>query len=405
LIVEVCGGRAGPLSDAVGPLPERKPILLRSARATRLLGIALPPDTIADVFTRLALSFTRHGDDFIVTPPSYRFDLAIEEDLIEEVARIHGYDKIPATPGAHLQRMLAAPEGARGLSALRHRLAARDWQEVITFSFVDSTVERALDPQVRPVTVLNPIAAQRDVMRTSLLPGLIETLQTNLRRKLPRVRIFEVGRVFAHADLTQPVRISGLAFGPADPEQWGAKTRQVDFFDVKRDLEALAAPVPIATVARSWPWLHPGRSARITVAGSDVGWIGELHPRLVRHFDLPSAPVVFELDTAALAQVPLPIGHAVSRFPSLRRDIAITINENIMVRDILDALNQVKPDVVETLDVFDIYRGAELPDGRKSVAILVLMRDTQRTLTDEDGEGVVALLVATLRDRLGASLR
>jgi phenylalanyl-tRNA synthetase beta chain len=174
---------------------------------------------------------------------------------------------------------------------------------------------------------------------------------------------------------------------------------------VKCDLEALASPVPIATVAHSWPWLHPGRSARVIVAGSDAGRIGELHPRLVRHFDLPSAPVVFELDAALLAQVPLPIGRAASRFPSLRRDIAIVVNENIKVHDILDTLNHVKPDVVETLDVFDVYRGAELPDGRKSVAILVLMRDTQRTLTDEDGEGVVSLLVATLRDRFGASLR
>ena len=405
LILDICGGRAGPLSDITGPLPPRKPVRLRSARATRLLGVALPPDTIADVFTRLALPFRRQGDDFIVTPPSYRFDLAIEEDLIEEVARIYGYDAIPTAPGTHLQRMLPAPEGTRGAGVLRRRLAALDWQEVITFSFVASGAEAALDPGGRPITVLNPIAAQLDVMRTTLVPGLIEVLQTNVKRKLARVRIFETGRVFAHEDLAQPIHIGGLAYGPSDPEQWGLATRPVDFFDVKGDLEALAAPLSLTTRACTRPWLHPGRSADLIVDGTIAGWIGELHPRLVRHFDLHAAPIVFELDVAPLAKLPLPTGHAVSRFPAVRRDIAVIINENIAVQDIVDALDQVKPASVETLRVFDVYRGPELGGSRKSVAILVLMRDTQRTLTDEDSDAVVALLLATLQDRFGASLR
>ncbi|HMA32628.1 MAG TPA: phenylalanine--tRNA ligase subunit beta, partial [Casimicrobiaceae bacterium] len=323
LILDICGGRAGPLSDLTGPLPPRKPVLLRSARATRVLGVALPPDAIADVFTRLALPFRRQGDDFIVTPPSYRFDLAIEEDLIEEVARIYGYDAIPTAPGTHLQRMLPAPERARGVGVLRRRLAALDWQEVITFSFVASSAEAALDPGGKPIAVLNPIAAQLDVMRTTLLPGLIEVLQTNVKRKLARVRIFETGRVFTREDLAQPVRIGGLAFGPSDPEQWGIRTRPVDFFDVKNDLETLAAPLPLTTRACSRAWLHPGRSADVIVDGTVAGWIGELHPRLVRHFDLPAAPILFELDAASLARLPLPVGHAVSRFPIVRRDLAV----------------------------------------------------------------------------------
>jgi phenylalanyl-tRNA synthetase beta chain len=405
LILDICGGRAGPLSDLTGPLPPRKPVLLRSARATRLLGVALPPDTIADVFTRLALPFRRQGDDFIVTPPSYRFDLAIEEDLIEEVARIYGYDAIPTAPGTHLQRMLPAPEGRRGVGALRRRLAARDWQEVITFSFVASGAEAALDPGGRPIAVLNPIAAQLDVMRTTLMPGLIEVLQTNVKRKLARVRIFETGRVFAREDLAQPIHIGGLAFGPSDPEQWGLASRPVDFFDVKGDLEALAAPLPLTTRACSRAWLHPGRSADVIVDGRVAGWIGELHPRLVRHFDLPAPPIAFELDAASLGKLPLPVGHAVSRFPAVRRDLAVLVNENIAVQDVLDVLSEVKPASVETLRVFDVYRGTELADGRKSVAILVLMRDTQRTLTDEDSDAVIALLLATLQDRFGASLR
>ncbi len=239
------------------------------ARVRRaLLGVALSPDTIGDVFTRLRLPFTRERDDFVVTPPSYRFDLAIEEDLIEEVARIHGYDAIPATPRAHVQAMLPSPESQRSSASLKRRLTARDWQEVITFSFVAADDERALDPDARPLAVLNPIAAQRDVMRTTLLPGLIETLRTNVKRKLARVRIFEVGRTFARDDLAQPIRIGGLACGPSDPEQWGMPLRPVDFFDVKGDLEALASPLSLSTTARVKPWLHPGRSAEVRIDGA-----------------------------------------------------------------------------------------------------------------------------------------
>jgi phenylalanyl-tRNA synthetase beta chain len=405
LILDICGGRAGPLTDAKGLLPERAPVRLRAARVTRVLGVSVEPDAIADVFTRLRLPFTRERDDFVVTPPSYRFDLAIEEDLIEEVARIHGYDNIPATPRAHVQRMLPDPETRRGTADLRQRLVDRDWQEVVTFSFVASRDEQALDPQARPIAVLNPIAAQHDVMRSTLLPGLLTVLGTNLKRRLPRVRIFEVGRVFLRDGFAQPVRVGGLAFGPAAPEQWGLPLRLVDFFDVKGDLEALASPLQLATPATPRPWLHPGRSADVVIDATPAGWIGELHPRLLRHFELPTAPIVFEVDVAALATIPMPRAHAVSRLPSIRRDIAIMINENIAVADVLQSLRELEMPTVEAIDVFDVYRGSELPNGRKSVAILVLMRDTERTLTDEDSERIVAELLASLRARFGATLR
>ena len=405
LVLDICGGRAGPLSDVKGLLPSRTPVPLRTARATRLLGVALSPAAIADVFTRLTLPFTRQGDDFIVTPPSYRFDIAIEEDLVEEVARIHGYDAIPAAPRAHVQTMLPAPESQRSAFTLVRRLSARDWQEVITFSFVASDDERALDPGATPIAVLNPIAAHLDVMRTTLLPGLIATLQTNLKRKHSRVRIFEVGRTFARDDFAQPVCIGGLAFGTSEPEQWGAPARTVDLFDVKGDLAAFAAPLTLSTVAHPLPWLHPGRSAQVRVQGRVAGWLGEIHPRLVRHFELPAAPTVFQVDLGALTAVPLPVAESVSRLPSIRRDLAILVSENIAVGEILEALDDVKRPEIESLDVFDIYRGPELPSGRKSVAILVLMRDTERTLTDADGERVVADLLAVLHSRFGATLR
>src|SRR6476661_657141 len=223
LILEICGGRAGPLTDAVGSLPARPPVRLRSARVTKLLGIAVVPDAIADIFTRLRLPYVRSGDDFVVTPPSYRFDIAFEEDLVKEVARIYGYDAIPATPRAHVQTMLPSPEAHRSAFALRRTLVARDWQEVVTFSFVNGHDERALDPTAKPIAVLNPIAAHLDVMRTTLLPGLLGVLQTNVKRKLSRVRVFEVGRVFARDGFAQPLRIGGLAFGASEPEQWGTR--------------------------------------------------------------------------------------------------------------------------------------------------------------------------------------
>jgi phenylalanyl-tRNA synthetase beta chain len=405
LIVEICGGRAGPLTDAKAPLPPRAPVPLRTTRVARLLGLALAPQAIADVFTRLQLPFTRTGDDFIVNPPSYRFDLAIEEDLVEEIARIHGFDAIPATPRPHVQAMLPSPEGQRGAAELRARLVARDWREVITFSFVAASDERAIDPDARPLAVLNPIAEHLEAMRTTLLPGLIATLSTNVKRKMPRVRIFEIGRTFLRDDRTQPLRIGGLAFGAAVPEQWGAPARGVDFFDVKGDVEALAAPLAVATTASTRPWLHPGRSAELRIDGQPAGWIGELHPRLVRHFDLPSAPTVFEADLAALTRIPVPVAKPLSRLPSIRRDLAIMVKENIAVGAILQALRETRDPGIEALEVFDVYRGRELPNGMKSVAILVLMRDTERTLTDADGDRIVAGLLTTLTARFGATLR
>jgi phenylalanyl-tRNA synthetase beta chain len=405
LIVQICGGRAGPLTDTVGPLPPRDPIALRTSRVERLLGVALSADVIAGVFTRLRLPFRRNGGDFVVTPPSYRFDLAIEEDLVEEIARIHGYDAIPATPRPHVQTMLAAPEARRSTFALRRCLATLDWQEVITFSFVASDVERTLDPSAAPIAVLNPIAAHLDVMRTTLLPGLIGTLQTNVKRNVPRIRVFEIGRVFGRDPPSQPLRIGGAALGTSEPEQWDSRARVLDLFDVKGDLETLAAPATLATARNALPWLHPGRSADVHIDGAHVGWLGELHPRLVQRFELGGPVIAFELDVAALLARPVPYAQPVSRLPSLRRDMAIVINENIAVADLLDAVRQLGVAGVESADVFDVYRGHELPNGTKSVAILVVMRDTERTLTDVDGDRIVAELLTMLAARFGATLR
>ncbi len=409
LMLQICGGRAGPLTDAVASddLPRRDPVRVRTARVNKLLGVALPADAIASTFTRLKLAFTREGADFVVTPPSSRFDLAIEEDFVEEAARMHGYDAIPAAPAPHVQHMLADPESRRSPMALKRMLVDLDWQEIVTFSFVDSAMEAALSPAAQPVRVLNPIASQMDVMRTSLLPGLIATLQTNLNRKESRIRIFEVGRTFLHAaaGYAQPVRLGGLAYGSALPEQWGEPPRDVDFYDVKGDLETLVAPRSLRTERGEHPALHPRRSASVVIDGIAEGWLGELHPRLVRQFGLPRAPVVFELAAASLSVLPVPAGKPVSRLPIVRRDLGLIVDEAVPVQALLDALDQAKPPHVEAIRLFDVYRGAGLTEGKKSLAILVLMQDTSRTLTDADIAATESLLLAIARDKFGATLR
>ena len=409
LIVEICGGRAGPLTDAVATadLPRRDPVRVRVARVARLLGIAMPSSTVAEALTRLGLPFARDGEDFVVTPPPRRFDLAIEEDFVEEIARIHGYERIPAKPAAHVQHMLPDPEAQRSRHAIRRALAALDWQEIATFGFVSSAVEAALDPAAAPVAVQNPIAAQLDVMRTSLLPGLVETLKSNVNRKAPRVRVFELARVFRRdgAGFAQPIRLGGLAWGPALPEQWGVPVRPVDFFDVKGDLEALAAPRRVETRRGAHAALHPGRAAELLVDGRVAGWLGELHPRLVRHFDLPSPPIVFEADVAAFVEGVLPAGQPVSRVPVVRRDLALVVDESVPAQALLDALTQASPPHVIAVSLFDVYRGPGLTEGRKSLAILVLMQDTSRTLTDADIDATEALLLSVATERFGAVLR
>jgi phenylalanyl-tRNA synthetase beta chain len=292
-------------------------------------------------------------------------------------------------------------------SVLKQRLVDRDYQEVITFSFVSSEWERALGIEPNPIRVLNPIASNLDAMRSTLWGGLIETLRTNANRKQERVRVFEVGRCFFRdgESYGQPVRVAGLASGPAFPEQWGVPKRSVDFFDVKADIEALAAPLALTTEAAEHPALHPGRSARVTIAGEAAGWIGELHPRLVRRFELPSAPVVFELDVAVLTHQPTPAARPVSKLPMVRRDLAVVVDESIPAQAVLAALVAVKPPSVDRLSLFDVFRGPAIGPGKKSLAILVLIQDTARTLTDAEIDEAVGVLLRELQSRFKAVLR
>ena len=411
LILDVCGGRAGPLDDRCGDLPPRDAVRVRPARVARLLGIAVPARAMEGIFDRLELVHARSGDDFLVTPPSYRFDLAIEEDFVEEIARLHGYDAIPAVPAAHVQTMLPDPERALAPLALKRRLVDRDWQEAITFSYVSSAWESALfpgrDPDAAPIAVLNPIASHLDVMRTTLWGGLINVLATNLARKHDRVRVFETGRCFVRdgQGCLQPLSIGGLAYGDALPEQWGSQRRAVDLFDVKGDLAALAAPRVLTTERGEHPALHPGRSARVRVDGAAIGWLGELHPRLARHFELPRAPIVFELELAPLLARPMPVAIPVPKLPVVRRDLAVVVDETVPAQAVIAALETARPPRVEAIRLFDVYRGPGVAPGKKSLAILVLMQDTERTLTDPEIDAMMAQMLRILADRFAATLR
>jgi phenylalanyl-tRNA synthetase beta chain len=407
LIVEICGGAAGPLVDVRGELPRRDPVRVREERIARVLGVAIPSEAIADAFNRLGLRPKREGAAFVCTPPTFRFDLVIEEDLIEEAARLYGYERIPSAPPVHAQTMLPEREAVRPTAEIRQRLVDRDYHEAITFSFVDSGWERALGIDANPIRVLNPIASNLDVMRTSLLGGLLETLRTNANRRQDRVRLFEIGRCFLRErdSYAQPLRVGGLAFGHALPEQWAGGKRQVDFFDVKGDIEALAAPLAVRTEPAAHAALHPGRSARVLVDGEAAGWMGEIHPRLVARFDLPSAPIVFELDLEHLRRRPQPAAQPVSKLPAVRRDIAVVVDDNIPAQAVLDALVAVKLPSVDRIALFDVYDGPGIESGKKSLAILVLIQDTARTLTDAEIDATVALLLREIQSRFGATLR
>jgi phenylalanyl-tRNA synthetase beta chain len=301
-------------------------------------GIRLEADQVAQGLIALGAAVERREDSLVVTPPSFRFDLAIEEDLIEEAVRLFGYDNIPAQPPAAPSRMLPQDETVLSEDSLRQMLVDLDYQEVITYSFVDPAWEAALDVDARPLPLANPLASQLSVMRTTLWGGLIETLRHNLNRQQERVRIFELGRVYASLD-TQPLKAGGLIYGDALPEQWGAKARRVDFFDLKGDLERLFGRA-LDTCWGVHPALHPGQCAEVWDNGQAIGWVGTLHPRLVQAFDLPSAPVLFEIDSQVLTQRRLPRHAGVSRFPLVRRDLAFVLDAQTPAGELLAALRE-----------------------------------------------------------------
>jgi len=381
--------------------------------------MAIEASEIAGIFTRLNFGFVQQGSgdaaSFVVTPPSYRFDIAIEEDLIEEVARVHGFERIPANPPLAPAVMRSQSEARRNAHDLRRLIAARDFTEVINYSFIDEGWEKDFSGN-DPIRVHNPIAEQYSVMRGSLLGSLVANLRYNLNRKHDRVRVFELARVYFRdaatvdgplsvAGLRQPVRLAALAYGSAIEEQWGGETRQVDFFDLKSDVEALLAPGAARFEAATHIAMHPGRSAAIFLDGLRIGIVGELHPRLQQKYELPRPPMIFELDIEPLLLRALPQYQLVSRFPTMTRDISILVAEGVPAQAMLDAMNKARPAFVKDIGLFDLYRGKGVAEGEKSLAFRVVIQDTARTLTDQEADAIKAGLLQILEAQFGAKLR
>ena len=424
LITDICGATdtvCGPIDDQVLALPAAKPVTLRIDRAVKVIGMPLTQAQCASVMQRLGLAYSEAPGVLTVTPPSWRFDLQIEEDLIEEVIRVIGFNSLPDTaPRAPITARVRA-EAQRSPHAVRHRLAALDYFETINFSFVEACWEHELAGNPDPIRVLNPIASPLSVMRSSLIGSLVNTLRHNLARKAPRVRLFEIGRVFRRdanatdgplgvAGVSQPMRVAGLAYGPADAAQWGSQERAVDFFDVKGDVQALLSPRAVSFVAGEHPALHPGRSARIEIDGVAVGHIGELHPRWRQAYELHSAPVLFEIELAALLHTTMPAFVPLPKQQSVWRDIAVMADESVTHEALMWAiLEPSSGGLIRSASLFDVFR-PPVATGRttgteRSLAVRLELRDEDATLIDERIDAAVAGVLETLRTRLGVRLR
>jgi len=407
LILDICGGHAGPITEVKGKLPQRNPILLRKERVQRILGINLNKNKIAELLQRLQFDFSINKEIFHVTPPTYRFDLVIEEDLIEEIARIYGYDHIPANLPRVSLNILPEPETVHTPMQLRRIFVARDYQEVINYAFVDASWEKNLANNTTPVMLKNPISSKMDVMRSSLIGGLISNLQFNLNRKQTRVRLFEIGSCFVRKNETyaQSEKLAGLCYGNIVAEQWDLSERNVDFYDAKADIEALFWPKIISFEATPHPALHPGKSAQIYLGEKIAGWLGELHPRWQQKADLPKSVVLFELDLDALMMRTIPTAGEIPKYPSIRRDIAVIVADSINAQSLLRGMQALNSPIISEIALFDVYRGKKMVSGKKSLAFRVLLQDTKKTLTDTEADLVITKLIKILENEFDAKLR
>lgn len=414
LLVEIAGGSPGPVSRAGSEEiagPRARPIVLRRERIGRLLGVTIADEEVEDLLRRLHMRVKADPDGWMVTAPGFRYDIEIEADLVEEVARLYGYDNIPARDAASPARLHPLPEARVADSRLRGTLVQRGYQEVITYSFVDPALQRALRLDDGAINLLNPISQDLGQMRTSLWAGLLACLGYNLNRQQSRVRIFESGLIFIRQDndIKQEKMLAGLAYGERNAEQWGLPATRVDFYDLKGDLEALlnagGAGDEYRFEAADHPTLHPGQAARILRDDIGVGWIGSLHPELVRTLDFPHSPVLFEIDAATLAAGRLPRAGRVSRFPALRRDLALRVPEEVSVSTLLEQVRAVGPEWLREVRLFDIYRGQGIEDGIKSIALGLILQESSRTLTDSEVDAFVRELVEHLGRTVNATIR
>ena len=424
LIMDICSTSdtvCGPIDDLQVNLPIAAPVTMRVARATKVIGMPLTQAQCLDVLRRLGLDVVEGDGTLTVTPPSYRFDLQIEEDLIEEVVRMVGYNHLPETPPLAPITARIRPEAERSPFAVRRALASLGYQETINFSFVEARWEHELAGNPNPIKLLNPIASQMSVMRSSLLGSLLQVLKFNLDRKAPRVNVFELGRVFLRdaqsqntdttvAGFNQPMRVAGLAYGPRSPLHWGQSDKSVDFFDIKGDVEALLAPLQAVFAPATHPAMHPGRCASVSVAGKSIGFVGELHPQWRQGYELAQAPLLFELDLDAVLQRQVPVFKGVSKLQPVERDIAVIVQESVTHAALMTAIHGANTQgLLKGATLFDVYRpqqaNASMQMGEKSLAVRLVLSSDVATLTDEAIEAAVQAVLANLQDELQARLR
>ena len=413
LLLDIAGGNAGPLVDEIAEehLPTRADIRLRKDHLSRLLGLALDDSEVARILTGLTMQLEPSDDGWVVSPPSHRFDIQIEADLIEEVARIHGYDSIPETTAFSQSPLETVTESKVDGEQAAATLVARDYQEVITYSFIDAESNRAFTGSDSELVLSNPISSEMSVMRASLWPGMIAAAAANNARQQDRVRLFEMSKSF-HGSLdkhTEVVRIAGLASGPLNPEQWGSPSESVDFFDIKADVEALlalsASTSDVSFVAADHPALQPGQAAEIVRNDEVIGVLGKLHPTLAKTYDLKRDVFLFEMDAAKTLASSAPSATSISKFPAIRRDIAVIVDDKVSADELVAAVTESSHKLIQGVRIFDIYKGAGIEAGRKSVAIGLILQETSRTLTDDDADLAMAAAVKKLEDKFAAVLR
>ncbi|MBS0389547.1 MAG: phenylalanine--tRNA ligase subunit beta [Proteobacteria bacterium] len=431
LILEICGTpetACAPIDDQRVNMPAQAPVRMRVARAAKVIGMPLTQAQCVDALKRLALPVEEGEGAVTVLPPSFRFDLRLEEDLIEEVARVVGYNNLPTTPPLAPITPKLRLESRRSSFAVRRELAALGYQETINFSFVEERWEKELAGNAAPIKLLNPIASHLSVMRSSLLGSLLQVLKFNLDRKADRVRVFELGRVFlrdasvqgsdsAVEGYAQPMRVAALAHGTADALQWGRKDKAVDFYDAKGDVEALLAPLRPTFEPATHPALHPGRCARVLLDGRAIGFVGELHPQWRQTWDLPGAPALFELELDAVLQRQVPAFRAVAKRQLVERDIAVVVAERVTHDEVMQAVAAALPgDLLRSAVLFDVFRpqpqragegmaAGALAQGEKSLALRLTLGSDNAALTDADIDAAVQAVLQALAQKTGARLR
>lgn len=411
LIVEIAGGSVGAITEAVAEqyLPQRPAVTLRQLRIKRILGVALAEAEVEGILQRLGMAVVKDSEGWQVTPPGFRFDIAIEADLIEELGRVYGYNNLPQSSLLMRSALSQAPEAILEIDQIKDLLVGRDYQEAITYSFVDEELQKALVPDDTYIKLQNPISSELAVMRTTLWCGLLQAAACNTKRQQSRVRFFEAGQRFLGTDVAQQEKmLAGIALGSANAEQWAEKASKVDFYDVKADVEAICALTggEVQFLAAKHSALHPGQSAEIqTMQGESLGWIGMLHPTLEKQLGFDTNVFLFELSQAVLLERKVPSFNSLSKFPSVRRDLALLLEEQVSFHAVEKCINDCQEKLIKEVMVFDIYRGQGVEQGYKSIALALIMQDATQTLTDAEIDAIVNRVLDALSNKLSAKLR